>query len=79
VPVERAARERNGQRASDRCAATATVETDSNENLKPSKKWSTERIDLVSALVNPLAVALPAATGSIYCMTSDRRWWSTCD
>lgn len=48
------------------CASNVTVETDHNENLKPSKKKSTERIDLISALVNALAVALPATSGSVY-------------
>jgi phage terminase large subunit-like protein len=36
------------------CAANVTVEQDSNENLKPSKKKSHERIDGISALVNAL-------------------------
>ena len=35
----------NGHR--HRCAANVTVETDSNEDLKPSKKWSTERMNRV--------------------------------
>lgn len=48
------------------CAGNVTVETDHAENLKPSKKKSTERIDGISALVNALAVALPATTGSVY-------------
>jgi phage terminase large subunit-like protein len=48
------------------CAANVTVEQDSNENLKISKRKSTERIDLISALVNALAVALPATMGSAY-------------
>ena len=42
------------------------VVQDHNENVKPDKAKSTERIDLVSALVNALAVALPAVTGSVY-------------
>ena len=48
------------------CAANVTVEQDSNENLKPSKKKSHERIDGISGLVNALTVALPAITGSVY-------------
>ena len=47
-------------------AANVTVEQDSNENLKPSKKKSHERIDGISGLVNALTVALPAITGSVY-------------
>jgi Phage Terminase len=38
------------------CTAHVTVEQDSNENLKPSKKKSHERIDGISALVNALTV-----------------------
>jgi phage terminase large subunit-like protein len=48
------------------CASNVTVETDHAENLKPSKKKSTERIDGISALVNALAVALVAAGPSVY-------------
>lgn len=48
------------------CAANVTVEQDSNENLKPSKRKSTERIDGIAALVNALSRALPAITGSVY-------------
>jgi len=48
------------------CAANVTVELDHNENVKPSKKKSTERIDGISALVNALSRALPAVTGSVY-------------
>jgi phage terminase large subunit-like protein len=48
------------------CAANVTVETDSNENLRPSKKKSPERIDAIAALVNAFARALPAITGSVY-------------
>jgi phage terminase large subunit-like protein len=48
------------------CAANVTVEQDHNENMKPSKKRSTERIDGISALVNALAVALPVIAGSVY-------------
>jgi hypothetical protein len=48
------------------CAANVTAEQDSDENLKPSKKKSHERIDGISALVNALTVALPAITGSVY-------------
>ena len=48
------------------CASNVTVEQDHNENLKPSKKKSTERIDGISALVNALTVALPATVGSVY-------------
>ena len=48
------------------CAANVVVVQDHNENVKPDKAKSTERIDLVSALVNALAVALPAITGSVY-------------
>jgi len=50
----------------DARAANVTVEQDSNENLKPSKQKSHERIDGISALVNALTVALPAITGSVY-------------
>jgi phage terminase large subunit-like protein len=49
------------------CAANVTVDTDHAENIKPSKKKSSERIDGIAALVNALTVALPAVTlGSIY-------------
>jgi phage terminase large subunit-like protein len=48
------------------CAANVVVVQDHNENVKPDKAKSTERIDLVSALVNALAVVLPAITGSVY-------------
>lgn len=48
------------------CASNVTVEQDHNENLKPSKKKSSERIDGISALVNALTVALPATVGSVY-------------
>jgi phage terminase large subunit-like protein len=48
------------------CAANVVVDTDAHENLKPNKAKSTERIDLISALVNALAVALPAVAGSVY-------------
>jgi phage terminase large subunit-like protein len=49
------------------CAANVTVEQDHNENIKPSKKKSSERIDGVSALVNALAVALPVVSlNSVY-------------
>jgi phage terminase large subunit-like protein len=48
------------------CVSNVTVETDHAENLKPSKKKSTERIDGISALVNALPVALPTTTGSVY-------------
>jgi phage terminase large subunit-like protein len=48
------------------CAGNVTVETDHAENIKPSKKKSTDRIDGISALVNALAVALPALAGSVY-------------
>jgi phage terminase large subunit-like protein len=51
------------------CAANVTVEQDHAENIKPSKKKSTDRIDGISALVNALAVALVTTTGSVY----DRR------
>src|SRR5262249_51239688 len=39
-------------------ASNVTVEQDSNENLKVSKKRSTERIDGISALVNARAGAI---------------------
>jgi phage terminase large subunit-like protein len=48
------------------CASNVTVATDHNENVKPSKKKSTERIDGISALVIALNRALPAITGSVY-------------
>jgi phage terminase large subunit-like protein len=48
------------------CASNVTVEIDHNENVKPSKKKSSERIDGISALVNALVVALPATVGSVY-------------
>jgi phage terminase large subunit-like protein len=48
------------------CAANATVATDHAENLKVSKQTSAERVDLIAALINALAVALPASRGSIY-------------
>lgn len=48
------------------CAANVTVEQDHSENVRPSKKKSTERIDGISALVNAFAVALPDQTGSVY-------------
>ena len=41
------------------CASNVTVEIDHAENIKPSKKKSSERIDGISALMNALAVALP--------------------
>ncbi|HZP39793.1 MAG TPA: terminase TerL endonuclease subunit [Methylomirabilota bacterium] len=48
------------------CASHVTVEVDHNENVRPSKKKSTERIDGIAALVNALTVALPATVGSVY-------------
>jgi phage terminase large subunit-like protein len=47
------------------CAANVVVVQDHNENLKPDKGKSTERIDLISALVNAFAVETRDAT-SIY-------------
>lgn len=40
------------------CVGNVAVETDAAENIKPSKKKSTERIDVVAADINALAVAL---------------------
>ena len=48
------------------CASNVTVETDHAENIKPSKKKSTERIDGIAAAVNALARAVVATTGSVY-------------
>jgi phage terminase large subunit-like protein len=47
------------------CISNAVVDIDSNGNIKPSKRRSTERIDFVSALVTALTRAL-VATGSVY-------------
>ena len=40
------------------CASNATVRSDSNENIKPDKKRSKEKIDGIVAVVNGLARAL---------------------
>ncbi len=48
------------------CAGNASVETDHAENVKVTKGKSAERIDLIAALINALAVALPAVSGSVY-------------
>jgi phage terminase large subunit-like protein len=51
------------------CASNVTVETDPAGNLKPSKAKSTERIDLIAALITALARAsvLPeSSTKSVY-------------
>jgi phage terminase large subunit-like protein len=49
------------------CAANVVIETDSNGNIRPSKRKSTERIDGISALVTALARASVArTTSSVY-------------
>ena len=48
------------------CVSNALADTDSNGNLKPSKKRSHERIDGVSALVTGLSRALVVKQGSVY-------------
>lgn len=40
------------------CVGNAAIETDAAENIKPSKKKSTERIDIVAADINALACHL---------------------
>lgn len=47
------------------CASNVVVDSDHAENVKPSKRRSKDRIDLIAALVNALS-ALPAVEGSVY-------------
>ncbi len=48
------------------CAANVVIETDAAENIKPTKKKSTERIDGIAALVNALSRAAGGDGESVY-------------
>ncbi len=49
------------------CAANVVIESDATENIKPSKKKSTEKIDGIAALVNALSRMIGGEDGtSVY-------------
>jgi len=48
------------------CIGNVVVQVDGNENIKPMKNKSKERIDIAVAIINAMAIAVKYEKGSIY-------------
>jgi phage terminase large subunit-like protein len=68
--LERLIRDRKishtGNPAERWCIGNVVVQVDGNENIKPMKNKSKERIDIAVAIINAMAIAVKYEKGSIY-------------